>query len=85
MNQNEDKIQQILKTLSDEKLLINSERKEKSQKNIESIKYVLNFVLLSNKYKKNLKDIFTSLPKKWKKRIILSAKSNGVDVFDIAK
>ena len=52
-----------------QKLLINEKRGEKQEKDIESIKHVLFYIGASEKYKKELINLFESLPKSWKKKI----------------
>lgn len=64
-----------------QKLLISANRKEKREKDIESIKHVLNYVKVSKKYNNELIDLYNSLPKKWKARIKNNAMANGIS-FD---
>ena len=54
-----------------QKLLINSERNSeyKKEKDIESVKYVLDFIKISGNYYNNLIDSLNNYPKKWKKAI----------------
>ena len=51
-----------------QKLLINKDRKEdKRVKDIDSIKYLLGFILITKKYKDEFVESFNELPKRWKK------------------
>lgn len=59
-------------------MLINKDRKEKKEKDIESIRHVLLFVEQSIKYKNELLSLYHSLPKKWKKRIDKVAIDNDI-------
>ena len=52
-----------------QKLLVNSDRKDKQEKDIASIRNVLPYLMASRKYLEELKSMYLSLPKKWKKRI----------------
>ena len=61
-----------------QKLLINSDRKTKSEKDIESVKYVLNFVKSSKKYSYELTSLYESLPKSWKNKINVVIKKNNI-------
>lgn len=62
-----------------QKLLINSDRKsEKRVKDIESIKYVLDFIHASQKHTRELQQLFSNVPKSWKKRIIKSINDNDI-------
>lgn len=61
-----------------QKLLINEDRKEKKEKDIESIKNVLAFVRASKKYMEELKTLYESLPKKWKKKIDSTTSKNNI-------
>ena len=64
-----------------QKLLINEDRKDKKEKDIESIKHVLFYVNVSQKYLDELVDLYNSLPAKWKKKINRVAKNNDIDLF----
>lgn len=64
-----------------QKLLINDDRKEKKEKDIESIKHVLFYVNVSRKYLDELVELYNSLPPKWKKKIDLVAKNNDINLF----
>lgn len=62
-----------------QKLLINQRRTpEKQEKDIESIKNVLPYILISKKYSAELKGLFESLPKKWKKKIVDIINQNDI-------
>ena len=63
-----------------QKLLINSDRKDKQEKDIESVKYVLAFINLSNKSKQELFSLFETLPKKWQKKIQATIKKWGIAI-----
>lgn len=63
-----------------QKLLINRKRKGKGEKDIESIKNVLLYIGASRNFKEELKNLFNSLPRKWKKEILRTAKLNDVDL-----
>lgn len=63
-----------------QKLLINKERTDvKKTKDIDAVKYILGYVLASNKYKEEFIESFNSAPKKWKKAIIETIKANKLD------
>ena len=64
-----------------QKLLINEERKEKAEKDINSIKEVLVFVKASQKSINELKDLFESLPKSWKRKIGKILSNNNLELF----
>ena len=66
-----------------QKLLINKERKPESKKakDIDAVKYVLEFVKASNKYNKELELSFNEYPKKWKKAILDTANSYDIKLF----
>ncbi len=62
-----------------QKLLINQRRTpDKQEKDIESIKNVLSYIFASKKYAGELKELFESLPKKWKKKIIDTINQNDI-------
>lgn len=61
-----------------QKLLINKDRKNKKEKDIESIKNVLFYIGASIKYCDELKQTYDSLPKKWKKRIDETCNENNI-------
>ncbi|MBE6142178.1 MAG: hypothetical protein E7175_05020 [Erysipelotrichaceae bacterium] len=53
-----------------QKLLINKDREEEKRiKDIDAIKYILNYIEASNKYKTEFIQSFESAPKKWKRSI----------------
>ena len=64
-----------------QKLLINEQRKAKSEKDMESIKNVLLYIGASRKFKNELKNLFDSLPRKWQKEILKTAKRNNIDLI----
>lgn len=65
-----------------QKLLINQRRTpEKQVKDIESLKNVLSYIFASNKYTTELKELYESLPKKWKKAITETAKKNNIELY----
>lgn len=68
-----------------QKLLINNERKPefKKEKDIEAIKYLLPFILASQKYSSELKDAFEKYPKKWRRTIIETARSNDIELLEL--
>lgn len=61
-----------------QKLLINSSRKEKKEKDIESIKYVLSFIYKNPSQFVELKNLFNSLPKKWKAKTTKTMEENDI-------
>lgn len=63
-----------------QKLLINKERtpEYKKEKDIDAVRYILNFVKASRKYSEELIKSLEECPKKWKKLIIKTA-----DLYDI--
>lgn len=65
-----------------QKLLINSERKEKAEKDMRSIKEVLTFVKASRKMTGELKELYDSLPKSWKKKINKALLDNEIVLFE---
>lgn len=65
-----------------QKLLINNKRGEKAEKDIQSVKIVLWYIITSKKYLNELNSLYLSLPKKWKKTIKENAKKNDIDLFD---
>lgn len=64
-----------------QKLLINSSRKDKKEKDIESIKNVLSFVKESRKYNDELNSLYNSLPKNWQKKINQTTSQNNIQLF----
>lgn len=64
-----------------QKLLINDRRGDKQDKDIQSIKHVLNYIHISKKYTDNLEHLFSSLPTKWKKKIEKTASSFNIELF----
>ncbi len=65
-----------------QKLLINKERTEdKKTKDIDAVRYILEFVAASPKYKKEFVESFNSAPKKWKKAIKETMEENKLDTF----
>lgn len=64
-----------------QKLLINGQRKVKSEKDIESIKNVLLYIGASRKFKEELQNLFDSLPRKWKREILKVSKANNIVLF----
>ena len=65
-----------------QKLLIAQKRGEKIEKDIESVKVILGYIVMSKKYLDELNSLYLSLPKKWKKTIKENAKKNDIDLFD---
>lgn len=61
-----------------QKLLINEMRKEKSEKDILSIKYVLEYIRSSKKSQDELVALFVSLPKKWQNKILNTCSKNDI-------
>lgn len=54
-----------------QKILINNERsKDKQEKDISAIRYLLGFIGSSKKYKEEFVELFNTYPKKWKKIIL---------------
>lgn len=64
-----------------QKLLINSKRKEKREKDIDSIKMVLSYIMASKKYSNDLRNELNALPNKWKKTIIKVAEENNIKLL----
>ena len=64
-----------------QKLLINSDRKSKDLKDIESIKYVLGFINKSQSDRDELRIIYESLPKKWKAKISKTTQKYNIILF----
>ena len=63
-----------------QKLLINKERSEvKKAKDIDAVRYILGYVLASNKYSAEFIESFNNAPKKWQKEIREAIKTNGLD------
>ncbi|MBR0439582.1 MAG: hypothetical protein IJK27_02320 [Bacilli bacterium] len=63
-----------------QKLLINNKRKDKKEKDIESVRHVLNYINGSRKYSEELKTLFESLPKTWKKKIKSIVEANDLNL-----
>lgn len=63
-----------------QKLIINERREEKQEKDIESIKHVLGYICSSKKSLEELQELYCSLPKKWKKKIINVCNKNAISV-----
>jgi len=61
-----------------QKLLINERRGKKAEKDLQAIHYVLDFIILSNKHREDFKNIWGSLPKKWKITLERIAKKNNL-------
>ncbi len=64
-----------------QKLLINNKRGEKAEKDIQSVKVVLWYIITSKKYFNELHSLFASLPKKWQKQIKETAEKNDIELF----
>lgn len=64
-----------------QKLLINNKRGEKAEKDIQSVKVVLGYIVTSKKYFNELHSLFVSLPKKWQKQIKETAEKNDIELF----
>ena len=65
-----------------QKLLINKERTDaKKIKDIDAVQYILGYVLASNKYREEFIESFNGAPKKWKKAIIETIKTNKLDLL----
>ena len=64
-----------------QKLLINAERKQKAEKDIESIKEVLTYIKASQKSFNELVELLNSLPKSWQKKIQKVASLNSIDLL----
>ena len=65
-----------------QKLLINKERAEtKKVKDIDAVRYVLSYIAVSKKYRKEFIESFNSAPKKWKKAIKETIETNRLDDF----
>ena len=61
-----------------QKILINEKRGAKKEKDIIAIKYVIDFIAISNKYRKDFNSLYNTLPKKWKNKIMLFAKKENI-------
>lgn len=69
-----------------QKLLIHNKRSvQKREKDIESIKYVLNFIKSLDKNKRELEKLYYSLPKTWITKINKVLKENGIELFEYAE
>lgn len=64
-----------------QKLIINSKRVMKSEKDLESIEYVLNFIKMSPKSHFELLTLYNSLPKSWQKKINQISRNNNINLF----
>ena len=65
------------------KLLVNKFRKQgKAEKDVESIKNLLNYVKVNKQFNNELINLFDTLPKKWKKTILETASKNNIVLFD---
>ena len=64
-----------------QKLLILETRKLKEEKDIKSIENVLFYIKASGKYVDELKKLYESLPKKWKKKVNDSLNNNNIILF----
>lgn len=67
-----------------QKLLINKERQPeyKREKDLDAIKYVLEYIKASSKYFDELKNSLDSYPRKWKKAIIETADANNINLLN---
>ncbi len=66
-----------------QKLLVNKFRKQgKAEKDVESIKNLLNYVKVNKQFNNELINLFNTLPKKWKKTILETASKNNIVLFD---
>jgi len=65
-----------------QKLLINDERKPdwKKEKDIDAVRYVLEYVLASPKYSFELKETLNSSPPKWRKAILNTANKYNINL-----
>lgn len=64
-----------------QKLLINENRKNKKEKDINAVKHVLTFIKASRKYNQELASLYNSLPNKWKRKISITASNNNIDLL----
>lgn len=65
-----------------QKLLINKERNEdKRIKDIDAVRYVLSYVVSSQKYKNEFVESYNNAPKKWKKAIKETVLEYNLDLF----
>lgn len=64
-----------------QKLLINKDRKDKREKDIESIRHVLEYIKASKKYYTEMRNLYNSLPRKWKNTIDKTALENKIELF----
>lgn len=65
-----------------QKLLINRSRKEKKEKDIDSVKHVLQYIKHSRKSVDEIRKLFSSIPKRWQKTILEVASENAIDLFE---
>lgn len=68
-----------------QKLLINKERTEaKRAKDIDAVKYILGYLVASTKYREEFIKSFNDAPRKWKKAILETIETNGLNsIIDI--
>jgi hypothetical protein len=64
-----------------QKLVINNKREGKSEKDIQSIEHVLNYIKVSKKSKIELNELFLSLPKKWQETITKTCEEKEINLF----
>ena len=64
-----------------QKLLINKYRSTKSEKDIASVRHVLQYIEMSKKYKDDFVTLYISLPKKWKKIVDETAVINQIKLL----
>ena len=64
-----------------QKLLVLETRKTKKENDVESIENVLFYIMASGKYADELKKLYDSLPKKWKKKVNNSLSNNDIILF----
>ena len=63
-----------------QKLLINNERGEKKEKDIDSIRHVLIYLFASKTYTEEFLNLIKNLPKKWKRKIQKTSVENGLNI-----
>ena len=64
-----------------QKLLINENRKEKKEKDLDSIRNVLIYIGASNKSIEELKTLYFSLPKKWRNKIDKTCQKQNINLY----
>ena len=64
-----------------QKLLVHENRKDKKEKDIQSINHVLSYVNSSKIYLNELRTLFDSLPKKWQRKILGISFDNNIVLF----